>query len=104
MSVALYLLKPLVLLRLVKEPKACLGCGTCRRICPVNLSGSYRERVKSDFRECGCQGCLTCAEGCASDGSLAVKFGPWTIFRSSGKHSARFRKSPLKSPAVKKEY
>jgi polyferredoxin len=88
MSVAIHLLKPLFVLRLVKEPKACLGCGTCRRICPVGLSSSFEERQKSDIQECGCQGCLTCVEGCTSDGSLSVKLGPWTVLKSSRGRSA----------------
>ncbi|MDR1677581.1 MAG: 4Fe-4S binding protein [Deltaproteobacteria bacterium] len=88
MSVAIHLLKPLYLLRLIKEPKACLGCGTCRRVCPVGMTTSYQERTKADIQDCGCQGCLTCAESCASDSSLSIKFGPWTVFSSSRKNSA----------------
>jgi polyferredoxin len=88
MPVAIRLLKPLFLLRLAKEPGACHGCGTCRRVCPVRMAASYDERKKSDIQALGCQGCFSCAEKCASDGALAIKFGPWTVFRSSRKRSA----------------
>jgi polyferredoxin len=77
------------LLRLSKEPSACRGCGGCRRTCSMDNSAIWRERISSRVQEADCLGCFTCAEGCATDGSLSVKFGPATLFTSSSAHAAR---------------
>jgi polyferredoxin len=87
MSALMHLFRPLFLLRLSKEPKACLGCATCRRVCPVDMDSSYGQR-KKEIQDSGCQGCLTCSDNCSSDGALNLKFGPWAVFKSSRRHSS----------------
>jgi polyferredoxin len=77
------------LLKLVKEPLACHGCGNCRRTCSMDNETVYRERVNSDVYDPDCMGCFKCAEGCAADDSLLVKIGPLRVFSSSRRYSAR---------------
>jgi polyferredoxin len=79
----IHIFKPIFLLKLTKEPRACLGCATCQRLCPVDLDASTKERRRGDFQASGCQGCFVCVQNCGSDGSLAVKVGPKTIYKSS---------------------
>ena len=83
------ILKPLYLMRLIKEPKACHGCGNCRRTCSMDNETVYRERVKSDVYDADCMGCFKCTEACAADKSLSIKFGPFKVFSSSRRYSAR---------------
>jgi polyferredoxin len=82
------LYRALFLLRIVKEPKACHGCGNCRRTCSMDNETIYRERVKSNVYDADCMGCFKCAEGCAADRSLIVKLGPCKIFSSSRRYAA----------------
>ncbi|MDR2422126.1 MAG: 4Fe-4S binding protein [Deltaproteobacteria bacterium] len=89
MSALIGFFKFLAIFRLTKEPLACQGCGTCRRVCPVDLDASYQNRDRPRVQVSGCQGCFTCAESCAADGTLSVKFGPLTLFKSSRKRSVQ---------------
>ena len=89
MMAMINLLKPLYLLKIIKEPKACHGCGNCRRTCSMDNETIYRERVQQNVYDADCMGCFKCAESCAADQSLAVKFGPWKIFSSSRRYAAR---------------
>ncbi|MDR1045568.1 MAG: 4Fe-4S binding protein [Candidatus Adiutrix sp.] len=89
MMALINLLKPFYLLKVVKEPEACQGCGNCRRGCCMDNETSYRERIKPNVYDPDCSGCFNCAESCASDGSLAVKFGPFKIFSSSRRYAAK---------------
>lgn len=89
MAAMMHLLKPLTLLRLVKAaPAACHGCGTCRRKCGMGLDAAYKERIKTEIQADGCSGCFSCVETCASSGSLAIKFGPWTLFSASRSYAS----------------
>ncbi len=88
MAAFMHILKPLTLLRLVKEPSACHGCGTCRRKCTMGIDASYKERVKTEVQADGCSGCFGCVESCSSEGALKIKFGPKVIFSSSRSHAA----------------
>jgi polyferredoxin len=103
MSVLIGLFRPLYLLRVLKRPQACLGCGNCRRVCPADIdkttpaidpgSNCNPALVKPvTLSTSGCQGCFNCAQCCATDGSLAIKYGPWAIFNSSRRYAARFLK------------
>jgi polyferredoxin len=83
------LLKPFYLLRIIKEPKACHGCGNCRRTCSMDNETIYRERIKRDVYDADCMGCFKCAESCAADRSLSVKFGPFAVFSSSRRYASR---------------
>lgn len=83
------LLKPFHLLKITKEPKACQGCGNCRRTCSMDNETIYRERIKNNVYDTDCMGCFKCTESCAANQSLAIKFGPFKIFSSSRRYAAR---------------
>lgn len=57
------------------DPKRCVGCGTCRQICPENALSPdnpyYIERNR-------CNLCYACAEGCPS-GALSRVGKPMTV-------------------------
>jgi MinD superfamily P-loop ATPase len=83
------LYRVLFVLKIAKDPKACHGCGNCRRTCSMDNETIYRERKKSDVYDADCMGCFKCAEGCAADRTLSVKLGPLKIFSSSRKYAAK---------------
>jgi NAD-dependent dihydropyrimidine dehydrogenase PreA subunit len=76
------------LLRLVKEPSACHGCGSCRRTCAMDNDTIYQERHQNRVYDPDCLGCFKCSEGCSTDHSLSIRFGPLKLFSSSPKYSA----------------
>ncbi|MDR1041303.1 MAG: 4Fe-4S binding protein [Deltaproteobacteria bacterium] len=82
------LYRRLYVMRLVKSPPSCRGCGNCRRTCSMDNDTVYRERETAYVYDADCMGCFKCSEGCPSDGSLSVKFGPFSLFRSSRKYAA----------------
>ena len=87
----IHLLKPLTLLRIVKEPSACIGCGNCRRVCPMDIEEVYRERTSRDVQSEECLDCGACAEACPSDSALGVYFYKTKLFASSRVYSAGMR-------------
>ena len=76
------------ILRLVKNTKACLGCGNCRRACPVDIEAVYRERQSHNVQTGTCLDCCSCAEACPSDYSISLKFWKWNLFKSSRTYAA----------------
>jgi polyferredoxin len=74
MLALIHLLKPLTVLRLVKEPKSCTGCGNCRRECPMDIDEVYRERISADVQTGECLSCGGCVEACPTDSTLKLKF------------------------------
>jgi polyferredoxin len=83
------LLKPLSLIRLVKEPRLCNGCAVCRRACPMNIEKVYREREKNDVQTALCVDCFTCAETCPTDSALSVRFLGKRLFTSRRLYAAK---------------
>jgi polyferredoxin len=83
------LYRRLYLLRLVKEPQACQGCGNCRRNCTLENDVIYQEREKKYVYSSNCMSCFKCSETCAGDRSLLVKLGPLKLFSSSRRYAAR---------------
>ncbi|MDR1607956.1 MAG: 4Fe-4S binding protein [Deltaproteobacteria bacterium] len=116
MNVLINFVRPLYLLNLVKDPRACLGCCTCRQVCPGHLNTADLERSGAEKLEkkkrifalgrpipiklSGCHGCFDCVETCATDGSLGVKFGPWILTRSSRARSVASWPGPAKKPPL----
>ena len=92
MLALIHLLKPLTALRLVKEPSACVGCGNCRRSCPMDIEKVYQERVSQDVQTDECLDCASCAETCPSESALSLKFFKFKLFSSSRAYSAGLRK------------
>lgn len=83
----MHILKPLTLLRLVKEPSACHGCGTCKRKCTMGIDNTYQARTVTAVQGDGCCGCFGCVDTCSS-GAIKIKFGPIPIYSSSRAHAA----------------
>jgi len=69
-------------LGLVKDPKRCTYCGTCERVCPVDISQVYHEREDRSVRLAACHLCLKCVEGCPEDGVLEARWFGRKVFRS----------------------
>ena len=83
MLAILRLLRPLTLVRLSKNPASCIGCGNCRRACPMDVEEVYRERLSSEVQTGACIGCFKCTEVCPSQGTLNVKLAKANLFSSS---------------------
>lgn len=77
------LLKPLNALRLVKTPQACIGCGTCRRACPMDIEKVYREKIKTGVQADDCLTCGRCVESCAADQALGLRWLGLKLVESS---------------------
>lgn len=91
----MHLLKPVTALRLVKEPDLCIGCGTCRRVCAMEVERVYLEKEKHDVQDGDCTDCLQCVETCAADRALGVTFLGKRIFSSSRRYASRLLKRML---------
>lgn len=86
----IHLLKPVTAMRLVKEPKACIGCGNCRRACPMDIEKIYQQRQSTDVQTAECLNCANCGEACPSNGAISLKFGKYNLFSSSKAYAAKF--------------
>jgi polyferredoxin len=84
----IHILKPITALRLVKNPESCVGCGNCRRACPMEIEAVYRQRTREDAQNGECLDCAACAEACPSDEALSIKFFKLKLFGSSRKYAA----------------
>jgi polyferredoxin len=79
----IHLLKPLTALRLVKEPGLCLGCGSCRRVCPMDIEEVFQEKAKHDVQTGACLSCGRCLEACAADRALRLRWFALKLAESS---------------------
>ncbi|MDR0576143.1 MAG: 4Fe-4S binding protein [Candidatus Accumulibacter sp.] len=77
----IHLLKPLTALKLVKTPSACVGCGNCRRACPMNIEAVEKDRENVQTGEC--LDCARCVESCPSSAALGLRFGNIPLIVSS---------------------
>ena len=93
MLALIHIFKPLTALRLIKEPNACIGCGNCRRSCPMEIQEVYLERTKSDVQKSDCLNCGNCVTACPSDEALQMKFFRLTLFASKQNRSKNMRKA-----------
>ncbi len=62
------------LLTLEKEASLCTSCGTCRRVCPVEVDRVYRDRTTRVVTDSQCTLCLKCVEACPEPKCLSAKF------------------------------
>ena len=76
-----------------KKPDACIGCGNCRRVCPVNIKEVHLEKEKEDVLMPECMLCLKCVEACPGDKALSFKFRNKNIFSSSKKYVSKYFKA-----------
>ncbi|MCL2789106.1 MAG: 4Fe-4S binding protein [Desulfobulbus sp.] len=83
------LLKPLTALRLVKTPQLCHGCGTCRRVCPMDIEEVYQEQEQTDVQAGTCLNCGRCLESCPVDGALHFNWFGRRLFSSSRRLALR---------------
>jgi polyferredoxin len=89
----IHLLKPITLLALKKEPSLCHGCGTCQRVCPMDVEEVYLEKKSSDVQTADCINCGECVGSCSSRGALRLSFAGKTIADSSRESSLGLGKS-----------
>ncbi|MDR1050680.1 MAG: 4Fe-4S binding protein [Deltaproteobacteria bacterium] len=57
------------------DPGACLGCGRCRKVCPVEEAAPVLRKNPGS----GCLLCGRCLDACPVDGCLAMTFGGGTV-------------------------
>jgi polyferredoxin len=77
------ILRPLAMIRLVKSPSLCQGCGACSRMCPMDIEEMWHEREDGAKQQGECLGCGTCVEACSAEKCLSLKFLGKTIVSSS---------------------
>ncbi|MDR2366611.1 MAG: 4Fe-4S binding protein [Deltaproteobacteria bacterium] len=68
------LLEPLSAFRLVKRPKLCHGCGSCRRVCPMGIDGVWHSREPGPVGADDCLGCAECLSSCSAKKALGLRF------------------------------
>ncbi len=68
--------------RLSKQEEKCTKCGTCKRVCPVQVTEVY-ERKGGDMKTSMCTLCLRCLEMCPNEGCLKLKVAGKTLLSSS---------------------
>ena len=69
------------LLHIDKDEKKCTKCGVCKRVCPVQVNEVY-EQKGGKIKTSQCTVCARCAEMCPYEGTLKVKLGSKTLFKS----------------------
>lgn len=70
------------LITLEKRASRCTFCGTCRRVCPVEIDRVYTERDNRVVTDSTCTLCLRCLESCPEPGCLSAKLAGLTLTRS----------------------
>ncbi|MDR1081440.1 MAG: 4Fe-4S binding protein [Deltaproteobacteria bacterium] len=92
MLALIHLLKPLTPLALRKNPALCRGCGSCQRVCGMDVERVGAEMVSGDVQTAACVNCGDCVAGCSSDGALSLKFAGKTVVSSSAGLALGIRK------------
>ncbi len=70
-------------LKLKKNVDGCIGCGSCQRVCTMDIRAVHMERIKSDVQTQDCMLCMKCAESCSQDNVLYITFLGKRLFSSS---------------------
>ncbi|MDR2460426.1 MAG: 4Fe-4S binding protein [Deltaproteobacteria bacterium] len=79
----IHFLEPLTLLKLKKEPLLCHGCGTCQRVCNMDVEEVCLEKEKKDVQVVDCINCGDCIASCSAKGALGFSFAGKTLVSSS---------------------
>ena len=69
------------LLHIDKDEEKCTKCGVCKRVCPAQVNEVY-EQKGGKIKTSQCMICARCVEMCPYEGTLKVKFGTKTLFKS----------------------
>jgi polyferredoxin len=93
----IHFLKPITLISLKKEPLLCHGCGTCQRVCFMDVEEVYLEKEKNDVQTVNCINCGECLSSCSANGALRLTCAGKTIVSSSRERSLCLRKNSAKS-------
>ena len=67
---------------LVKDSSRCTRCGTCRRVCPLDVERVYAGRGRGPVTSPECHLCLKCVEACPEPDCLQFA---WLGFKVSGR-------------------
>jgi polyferredoxin len=70
------------LLRLHKQKEKCTKCGTCKRVCPVQVTEVY-ERKDDVIETSMCTFCLRCLEMCPNEDCLKLEISEKTLLLAS---------------------
>lgn len=82
-------------LRFYKNPKTCIGCGSCQRVCPMGIQKVYEEKVHTTVMADNCIACTTCAQVCPTNRTLTFKWFGITLFSSSRRNAAKMLKKRI---------
>jgi ferredoxin-type protein NapH len=69
------------MLHIDKDEEKCTKCGVCKRVCPVQVTEVY-EQKGGKIATSQCMVCARCVEMCPYEGTLKVKLGSKTLFKS----------------------
>lgn len=61
--------------KVARNENACVNCGKCSRVCPMNIDVQHTVEVKS----AECINCQTCVLNCPKEGALELKEGKKTL-------------------------
>ncbi len=79
----LSLIEKIGFIKLKKNVDACIGCGSCQRVCTMDIRDVHMEKEKSNVQTQDCMLCMKCAESCAQDNALYITLFGKKIFSSS---------------------
>ena len=69
------------MLHIDKDEEKCTKCGVCKRVCSVQVNDVY-EQKGGKIQTSQCTLCARCVEMCPYEGTLKVKLGNKTLFKS----------------------